>query len=40
MGQGVENQKMKIFITGGTGFVGSSLMREFANEGHQITVLD
>ncbi len=31
---------MKIFITGGTGFVGSSLTREFANQGHQITVLD
>lgn len=31
---------MKIFITGGTGFVGSSLTREFANKGHQVTVLD
>jgi len=31
---------MKIFITGGTGFVGSSLTREFANRGHQVTVLD
>lgn len=31
---------MKIFITGGTGFIGSSLTREFANQGHQVTVLD
>jgi uncharacterized protein (TIGR01777 family) len=31
---------MKIFITGGTGFVGSSLTKEFANQGHQVTVLD
>jgi hypothetical protein len=31
---------MKVFITGGTGFVGSSLTRELANKGHEITVLD
>ncbi len=31
---------MKIFITGGTGFVGSHLTREFANRGYQVTVLD
>jgi uncharacterized protein (TIGR01777 family) len=31
---------MKIFITGGTGFVGSHLTREFSNRGHQVTVLD
>ena len=31
---------MKIFITGGTGFVGSRLTREFAGKGHHVTVLD
>ncbi len=31
---------MKIFITGGTGFIGSQLTREFSNRGHQVTVLD
>jgi len=31
---------MKIFITGGTGFVGSSLTRAFSERGHQVTVLD
>lgn len=31
---------MNIFITGGTGFVGTSLTTEFANQGHRVTVLD
>ncbi len=31
---------MKIFITGGTGFVGGSLTRAFAGRGHRVTVLD
>jgi uncharacterized protein (TIGR01777 family) len=31
---------MKVFITGGTGFVGRSLTIELANKGHQVTVLD
>ncbi len=31
---------MKIFITGGTGFVGSRLSRQLAARGHQVTVLD
>jgi hypothetical protein len=31
---------MKIFITGGTGFVGSHLTREFSKRGHHVTVLD
>ncbi len=30
---------MKIFITGGTGFVGSYLSRELAQQGHEITIL-
>lgn len=30
---------MKIFITGGTGFVGSFLARELAHNGHDITIL-
>jgi uncharacterized protein (TIGR01777 family) len=30
---------MKIFITGGTGFVGSSLSAALAGEGHQVTLL-
>ena len=30
---------MKIFITGGTGFVGSFLSRELAANGHEITIL-
>lgn len=30
---------MKIFITGGSGFVGSHLTRELTGKGHQVTVL-
>jgi uncharacterized protein (TIGR01777 family) len=30
---------MKIFITGGTGFVGERLVEKFIGEGHQITLL-
>jgi uncharacterized protein (TIGR01777 family) len=30
---------MKVFITGGSGFVGSFLSRELASKGHQITIL-
>jgi len=30
---------MKIFITGGTGFIGSSITRTLANCGHDITIL-
>jgi uncharacterized protein len=36
----MEKEQMKIFIIGGSGFVGSSLTREFAAKGHQVTVLD
>lgn len=31
---------MKVFITGGTGFIGSSLTRELSKKGHNVTVLD
>ncbi len=30
---------MKIFLTGGTGFIGSHLLKKFIKEGHQITAL-
>jgi len=30
---------MKVFITGGTGFVGTTLTRKLAQEGHEVTVL-
>ena len=30
---------MKIFITGGTGFVGSYLTRRFTDLGHTVTVI-
>ena len=30
---------MKIFITGGTGFLGTFLSRELAQKGHEITIL-
>ena len=31
---------MKILITGGAGFIGSTVVRGFAQDGHQITVFD
>jgi uncharacterized protein (TIGR01777 family) len=34
-----EGHIMKVFITGGTGFVGTYLSRELAGQGHEITVL-
>ena len=30
---------MKIFITGGTGFVGGHLTRQLTGQGHQVTLL-
>ncbi len=30
---------MKIFVTGGTGFVGTTLTRRLTQEGHQVTIL-
>lgn len=30
---------MKVFITGGTGFVGSTLSKDFLKQGHDVTVL-
>lgn len=30
---------MKVFMTGGTGFVGSFLSKELANQGHEVTIL-
>lgn len=30
---------MKVFMTGGTGFVGASLTRRFIAEGHEVTIL-
>ncbi len=30
---------MKIFLTGGTGFVGSYLSKELAAHGHELTIL-
>jgi uncharacterized protein (TIGR01777 family) len=34
-----EAKIMKIFITGGSGFVGTYLSREMAREGHEVTIL-
>ena len=31
---------MKIFVTGGAGFIGSHLCEQFLNEGHQVTAYD
>ena len=30
---------MKVFMTGGTGFVGTYLSRELASQGHEVTIL-
>ena len=30
---------MKFFITGGTGFVGTSLSKQFVQMGHEISIL-
>ena len=30
---------MKVFITGGTGFLGTTLTRKLTQEGHKVTVL-
>jgi hypothetical protein len=33
------DRKMNIFMTGGTGFVGTTLTRELTTRGHQVTIL-
>jgi uncharacterized protein (TIGR01777 family) len=34
-----EDEEMRIFITGGTGFTGRNLTRTFTQQGHRVTVL-
>lgn len=36
----MSNQKRKILVTGGCGFIGSNLVNGFADAGHEVTVLD
>ena len=31
---------MRVFITGGAGFIGSHLADHYVNAGHQVTILD
>jgi len=31
---------MKVLITGGAGFIGSSIVEEACNQGHDVTVFD
>ena len=31
---------MRVFITGGAGFIGSHLADHYVNAGHQVTLLD
>ncbi len=33
-------KRMKILVTGGTGFTGKALVRRLLNDGHQVTALD
>ena len=35
----LEDQTVKIFVTGGTGFVGKTLTQKLSVQGHQVTVL-
>ena len=38
-GRSEGKEKMRIFITGGTGFVGMSLTRAFTQQGHHVSLL-